>query len=151
MPPLREDPSAAEGRGTRAPGRRCREPRARPPDARAGIPARRLQSVPAGVLTMDSPAVNLRELPSVDEVMRSPAAAEAVRRFGRSAATRAVRAVLVEARAARTLVQADDIVTDAFSRLDAQAQASLRPVFNLTGTVLHTNLGRALIAEEAVE
>ena len=99
---------------------------------------------------MDSPAVNLRELPSVDEVMRSPAAAEAVRRFGRSAATRAVRAVLVEARAARTLVQADDIVTDAFSRLDAQAQASLRPVFNLTGTVLHTNLGRALIAEEAV-
>jgi L-seryl-tRNA(Ser) seleniumtransferase len=100
---------------------------------------------------MDAPAANLRKLPSVDEVMRSPAAAEAVRHFGCSAVTQAVRAVLAQARAARTLMQADHIVTDALAHLDAQAQPSLRPVFNLTGTVLHTNLGRAQIAEEAVE
>jgi L-seryl-tRNA(Ser) seleniumtransferase len=83
--------------------------------------------------------------------MRSRPAADAIGRYGRSAVVEAVRAALGEARASRIAASADDVVMRARARLEALAQPNLKAVFNLTGTVLHTNLGRALIAEEAVE
>jgi len=93
----------------------------------------------------------LRKLPSVDEVVRSSAASHAVARFGRPAVVNAVRDVLAEARNGGATMEAGAVMDGALARLAAQARPSLRPVFNLTGTVLHTNLGRALIAEEAIE
>ncbi|MEJ0078794.1 MAG: L-seryl-tRNA(Sec) selenium transferase [Alphaproteobacteria bacterium] len=93
----------------------------------------------------------LRKLPSVDQVVRSAAGAAAVARFGRAAVTDAVRAALGTARTARIALSVDEVIANAQAPLREAARPSLRPVFNLTGTVLHTNLGRALIAEEAVE
>src|SRR5215813_12099511 len=97
-----------------------------------------------------------RRLPSVDEVMRAGAAIVAADRFGRPAAVAAVRQALdatrAELRAGRVNGTApDDVAASALAHLDRDAQPNVRPVFNLTGTVLHTNLGRAVLAEAAIE
>jgi L-seryl-tRNA(Ser) seleniumtransferase len=96
----------------------------------------------------------LRNLPSVDEVMRAEAAGVAIERFGRQAVVSAVRGALAEARkegkAEAVALGADHFAVAALARLDADAGPKLKPIFNLTGTILHTNLGRALLAEEAV-
>jgi L-seryl-tRNA(Ser) seleniumtransferase len=98
----------------------------------------------------------LRGLPSVDDVLKAQAATLAVARFGRSAALIAVRQTLQATRAALragrvTPSEPDAIASTALAKLSTDARSNFRPVFNLTGTVLHTNLGRALVAEAAVE
>jgi len=94
---------------------------------------------------------DLRALPSVDEVLRTRLATVAVDRFGRMAVVEAVRATLAVARVDRTPVGAEHAAASALARLEARESRRLKPVYNLTGTVLHTNLGRALIAEAAIE
>jgi len=102
------------------------------------------------------PDVRLRALPSVDDVLKADAAMLAIARFGRSAAVMAVRQALDVTRAALRAgktppSQPEAIASTALAKLATDARSKLRPVFNLTGTVLHTNLGRALIAEAAVD
>jgi L-seryl-tRNA(Ser) seleniumtransferase len=94
----------------------------------------------------------LRKLPSVDAVLRTEVSRLAIDRFGRSAVVDSVRAALAAGRAGHaTLASAEDAAALALARLKAEARPRLKPVFNLTGTVLHTNLGRALVAEPAIE
>ena len=96
-----------------------------------------------------------RGLPSVDRVLHESAAAAALDRHGRPATVAAIRDCLSEARDAlrsgAALPEPDEIAEAAAARLAEQARPHVRPVFNLTGTVLHTNLGRALLAEAAIE
>ncbi len=93
-------------------------------------------------------------LPSVDRLLAL--GHTLVGEFGRQETTRAVRDVLGVWRTALAEPgsKAPDRATllrQIEESLRERAVPSLRPVFNLTGTVLHTNLGRAALAEEAVE
>ena len=92
----------------------------------------------------------LRNLPSVDRLLAQ--AGDLVERYGRQSVTAALRAALADTRSLRP-----DPLPDAAGLLglaaDALAQGSrsgLRPILNLTGIVLHTNLGRALLPEAAI-
>jgi L-seryl-tRNA(Ser) seleniumtransferase len=97
-------------------------------------------------------AVDLRKLPSVDEILRTVVAAQAIERFGRPASVAAIREVLAAARVAKQAPgSAENVAAFAHSLLERNDMSNLKPVFNLTGTVLHTNLGRALWAEAAIE
>ena len=72
-------------------------------------------------------------LPSVDQVLRTPAAALGIEQFGRAAVVDAVRAELAFARKERQVLPGDELARAALVLLEARAQPSLRPVFNLTG------------------
>ena len=98
-------------------------------------------------------------LPSVDRVLRVPAVVALAERHGRPATVAAVRAILGELRGQLAAGQGGEpppvdeaaLAGRVAAHLEALARPSLRPVFNLTGTVLHTNLGRAVLPPEAVE
>ena len=97
----------------------------------------------------------LSQLPSVDRLLALPALVAAIADHGRQPITDCTRAELA---AARELVRAghpppglETLAASIVERAERLARPNLRPVFNLTGTVLHTNLGRALLAKEAVE
>jgi L-seryl-tRNA(Ser) seleniumtransferase len=96
------------------------------------------------------------QIPAVDEILKTPQAQQAAARFGRTRAVHAIRhataAVRREIAAGAALVpDAEAIAADALLWLELDARPNARAVFNLTGTVLHTNLGRAILAEAAID
>jgi len=91
-------------------------------------------------------------LPSLHALLALPEAAALTERFSRVTVTETLRAVLEDHREARRFhVPPADILGAAADALARRFAASQRPVFNLTGTVLHTNLGRAPLPPEAAE
>jgi L-seryl-tRNA(Ser) seleniumtransferase len=98
----------------------------------------------------------LRDLPSVSAVLNTSAAAVFLELYGQKASTDAIRAAIEVARTAlqegKSIVPtAERLANESRARLEREDRCSSRPLFNLTGTVLHTNLGRAVLAEAAVE
>src|SRR5205823_8778131 len=91
----------------------------------------------------------------VDQLLRCEMGTMAVARFGRSAAVASIRRRLAAIRdqarnGGAEIPSAHDIGAQVLEGLEAENLPSVRPVFNLTGVVLHTNLGRAVLADEAV-
>ena len=101
-----------------------------------------------------------RELPSVDELLRTPGIPVLVQRHGSGAVTDAIRSVLarlreeissglLDATGMRFAVEGLNSAVEA--QLRRSLRRSLRPVINATGVILHTNLGRAPLASDALE
>ena len=95
-------------------------------------------------------------LPAIDRLLRDPAVSSLLAQHGHSQVVTQLRQMLDEAREqirqCQTLPDwSHDWLHACEQRLTAGQRSALRPVFNLTGTVLHTNLGRAIQAESAVE
>ncbi len=104
----------------------------------------------------DAPATP-RHLPSVDRLLRSPHGAALVAAHGHTLVAGEARALLdgLRAHVVDGRVRCGELALDALaSRLGAQVDRRLAPrlrrVLNLTGTVVHTNLGRSLLADAAI-
>ena len=107
-----------------------------------------------------------KALPSVDRLLGHAAMPALLHAHGHSRVVAVLRTVLADARehlaqqaasqdavshAAAQAPDDDALLAACTGRLAAAARPRLRAVFNLTGTVLHTNLGRALLPQEAID
>ncbi len=103
-----------------------------------------------------APKSQLASLPPVDRVLLDGETTMMIDRHGRMAVTAAIRKAIAELRfslhnGASVDTSIACVLTIAAQNLTQSAMPSLRPVYNLTGTVLHTNLGRAALPKEALD
>jgi L-seryl-tRNA(Ser) seleniumtransferase len=99
-------------------------------------------------------AVSLRDLPSIEKLLQMDAAADMIDAFGRPLTLMALRdqldLVREEMRKGKALPDDATILEQTRASLEAWMQPSLLPVINASGVILHTNLGRAPLSEDAI-
>ncbi|MGM0594965.1 MAG: L-seryl-tRNA(Sec) selenium transferase [Pseudomonadota bacterium] len=98
---------------------------------------------------------DLSRLPSVSRLLEDVAIKPLLEQHGKKPITELLRRILADTREAvrsgASLPSDEQLLAQLAQAAEAMALPNLRPVFNLTGTVLHTNLGRAPLPEAAVE
>ena len=98
----------------------------------------------------------LSGLPSVDEVLKGPEGSAWLRSFPRAIVLQAIREVIAgERQKIRDGKKPESspaaLLPDITIKIHALSAYNLLPVINATGIVLHTNLGRAVLSERALE
>ena len=99
-----------------------------------------------------------RSIPAIDKLLKTPQGADLIQQFGHQAFVTQARLLIEQARqhiqqhqSLPNFLQTDNTLFNELThRLQSLAQVKMKRVFNLTGTVLHTNLGRGLWSEEAI-
>ncbi len=107
-------------------------------------------------------ATDFKSLPSVDRLLNMPGLKIVAERYGHNSVLTEVRASLADLRrelleksaATQSLIENTDFIESLCSgiksRVEKRFVTTMRPVFNLTGTVIHTNLGRSALPVEAI-
>src|SRR5215204_522402 len=106
---------------------------------------------------MKIPNASLRDVPSVDQLLRTDEARELRGLVGIRKLTNIARAVIAEIRAlvrdGSVPLPGNGLLTEAIKRIEesvrSEGQAGIKAVINATGVVLHTNLGRAPLSQSA--
>ena len=97
----------------------------------------------------------LQHLPSVDRVLSAERSRQVIAELGRSLVLEAARDEIASRRVALsnggTSLEFDVIVEATVARAYGALRPSLRPVINATGVIIHTNLGRAPLSDDAIE
>jgi len=97
----------------------------------------------------------LRQIPAVDELLNRPGLRDLEGRIGHRLVVEVTRHVLQSrreeiSRGSRANVSVEGLEAAILNEAEAVAEPSLQPVINATGVILHTNLGRAPLAPEAL-
>ncbi len=102
----------------------------------------------------------LKQLPSVDEILKSSVTRTWLESYPRILVLEAIRTAIDRQRMAilraagkgtdERAVSVSEILAEAESILRDLSTPSLRPVINATGVVVHTNLGRSILSDEAI-
>ncbi len=117
-----------------------------------------LRNAEAAQPASPAPRPGAKDLPGLDKLLRHAAVATLVTEHGHSLVAAQARSLLeaLRQRALAGTLEAPDLTEEALaralaSRVVERLAPRLRTVINLTGTVIHTNLGRALLADRALQ